>query len=59
MYKRYRFPAEIIQYTVWLYHRFNLNHRDIEDLIMQRGVTISYEAIRLRVISLVRNTLKG
>jgi putative transposase len=59
MYKRYRFPSEIIQYTVWLYHRFNLNHRDIEDLIAQRGVTISYEAIRLRVISLVRNTLKG
>ena len=37
MYKRHRFPPEIIQYAVWLYHRFNLNHRDIEDLLAERG----------------------
>ncbi|MBT4617789.1 MAG: IS6 family transposase, partial [Gammaproteobacteria bacterium] len=36
-YKRYRFPAEIIQYAVWLYFRFNLSHRDIDDLLAQRG----------------------
>jgi putative transposase len=47
MYKRHRFPAEIIQYTVWLYYRFNLSHRDIEDLLAERGVIVSYEAIRL------------
>ena len=47
MYKHHRFPPEIIQYTVWLYHRFNLSHRDIEDLLAQRGIIASYEAIRL------------
>jgi putative transposase len=47
MYKRHRFPAEIIQYAVWLYHRFNLSHRDVEDLLAERGVTVSYEAISL------------
>ena len=47
MYKRHRFPPEIIQHTVWLYHRFNLSHRDIEDLLAKRGITVSYEAIRL------------
>jgi putative transposase len=47
MYKRYRFPAEIIQYAVWLYYRFNLSHRDIEDWLAERGINVSYEAIRL------------
>ena len=45
--KRHRFPAEIIQHTVWLHHRFNLSHRDIEDLLAERGITVSYESIRL------------
>jgi putative transposase len=47
MYKRHRFPPEIIQYAVWLYHRSNLSHRDVEDLLAERGVTVSYEVIRL------------
>ena len=47
IYKRYRFPSEIIQYAVWLYHRFNLSHRDIEDLLAERGIIVTYEAIRL------------
>jgi putative transposase len=47
MYKRHRFPPEIIQYAVWLCHRFSLSHRDIEDLMSQRGIQVSYEAIRL------------
>ena len=47
MYKRHRFPPEIIQYAVWLYHRFSLSHRDVEDLLAQRGITVSYESIRL------------
>ena len=46
-YKRYRFPAEIIQYAVWLYFRFNLSHRDIEDLLAQRGIIVTHESIRL------------
>ena len=47
MYKRHRFPPEIIQHVVWLYHRFNLSSRDIEDLMAERGIAISYESIRL------------
>ncbi|MDG2090716.1 MAG: IS6 family transposase, partial [Gammaproteobacteria bacterium] len=47
LYKRHRFPSEIIQYAVWLYFKFNLSHRDIEDLLAKRGIQVSYEAIRL------------
>ena len=47
LYKRHRFPPEIIQYAVWLYFKFNLSHRDIEDLLAKRGTQVSYEAIRL------------
>ena len=46
-YKRHRFPPAIIQYAVWLYHRFNLSHRDIEDLLAERGIEASYESVRL------------
>ena len=46
-YKRHRFPSDIISYAVWLYYRFNLSHRDIEDLLAARGITVSREAIRL------------
>jgi len=46
-YKRHRYPKEIISYAVWLYHRFNLSHRDIEDLLAERGIIVSREAIRL------------
>jgi putative transposase len=47
LYKHQRFPSEIIQYAVWLYHRFNMSHRDIEDLLAERGIEVSYESIRL------------
>ena len=47
LYNRHRFPSEIIQYAVWLYHRFNLSQRDIEDLLAERGITVSYESVRL------------
>jgi len=47
MYKQYRYPVEIIQYSVWLYFRFNLSQRDIEDLLAERGIIVSYESIRL------------
>ena len=45
-YKRHRFPPEIISYAVWLYFKFNLSYRDIEDLLTERGIRVSYEAIR-------------
>ena len=45
--KRHRFPSEMISYAVWLYYRVNLSHRDIEDLLAERGITVSREAIRL------------
>ena len=46
-YKRHRFPPDIISYAVWLYYRLNLSHRDIEDLLAERGITVSRETIRL------------
>ncbi len=39
IYKRHWFPPEIISYAVWLYYRFNLSYRDIEDLLAERGIT--------------------
>ena len=47
-YKRHRFPPEIIQYAVWLYYRFNLSHRDIEDMLAERGMIVTRESVRLR-----------
>ncbi len=45
-YHGYRFPPEIISHAVWLYHRFGLSFRDAEDLLAQRGITVTYETIR-------------
>ena len=45
-YHGYRFPADIIAHAVWLYVRFSLSFRDVEDLLAQRGVTVTYETIR-------------
>ena len=45
-YRGHRFPPEIISRAVWLYHRFTLSFRDVEDLLSERGVIVSYEAIR-------------
>jgi putative transposase len=46
-YKRHRFPSDIISYAVWLYFRFNLSHRDIEDLLAERGIIVTRESFRL------------
>ncbi|MCZ6830137.1 MAG: IS6 family transposase, partial [Gammaproteobacteria bacterium] len=46
-YKRHRFPPDVISHAVWLYYRFNLSHRDVEDLLAERGINVSREAIRL------------
>ena len=46
MYQGHRFPSEIISHAVWLYHRFCLSFRDVEDLLAERGVDVSYASIR-------------
>ena len=45
-YKNHRFPVEIISHAVWLYFRFCLSFRDVEELLCERGVVVTYEAIR-------------
>ena len=45
-YKGFRFPEEIIAHAVWLYYRFNLSYRDVEELLAARGVVVTYETIR-------------
>jgi transposase-like protein len=45
-YGGYRFPPEIIQQAIWLYLRFTPSLRDVEDLLAERGITVSYESIR-------------
>jgi putative transposase len=43
---RHRFAAELIRHAVWLYHVFSLSFRDVELLLAERGVLVSYESIR-------------
>ena len=45
-YRGHRFPPLIIGHAVWLYYRFSLSFRDVEDLLAERGIIVSYEAIR-------------
>ncbi len=45
-YRGYRFPPEIISHAVWLYYRFGLSFRDVEDLLAERSVTVAYETVR-------------
>ncbi len=45
-YRRHRFPAAVIQQAVWLYFRFPLSLRDVEDMLSQRGIDVSYETVR-------------
>ncbi len=45
-YKGFRFPQEIITHAVWLYHRFSLSFRDVEELLYERGVLVTYETVR-------------
>ena len=45
-FKRHRFPADVIGHAVWLYFRFTLSFRDVEEMLAQRGVEVSYETIR-------------
>src|ERR1700719_4688627 len=45
-YKGYRFPPEIISHAVWLYFRFSLSFRDVEELLARRGIVVTYETVR-------------
>jgi transposase-like protein len=49
-YRRHRFPPPIIQHAIWLYLRFTLSYRDVEELLAERGLEVSYETIRRWVL---------
>jgi putative transposase len=46
LYRRHRFPAEVISHCVWLYFRFSISYRDVEEMMAVRGLTLTYETIR-------------
>src|SRR6201997_416904 len=62
-YARHRFPRDIIRHAVWLYLRFTLSYRDVEDLLAERGLIVSNEAIRRWVLkfgpAIARNLRKS
>ena len=45
-YRRHRFPRIVIQQAIWLYFRFALSYRDVEDMLAERGIDVSYETVR-------------
>lgn len=47
--KGYRFPRLVVSYAVWVYFRFNMSFRDVEDLLAERGIAVSYETIRVLI----------
>jgi putative transposase len=49
-YRRHRFPAEIIQHAIWLCLRFTLSYRDVNELLAERGLEVSYETVRRWVL---------
>jgi transposase-like protein len=49
-YARHRFPPDVIRHAVWLYLRFTLSYRDVEDLLAERGLIVSNESIRRWVL---------
>lgn len=62
-YKHHRFPTQIIAHAVWLYVRFNLSFREVEEMLLQRGIDVSYETARRWVIkfgpTVARNLRQG
>ena len=49
-YRRYRFHPDIIRHAVWPYFRFTMSYRDVEDLLAERGIDVSYETVHLWVL---------
>ena len=62
-YRRHRFPPTLIQHAIWLYLRFTLRYRDVEEMLAQRGLDISYETVRRLVLKfgplIARNLRQG
>jgi putative transposase len=58
IYKRFRYPSQIISHAIWLYHRFTLSFRDIEELLASRGIIVSYESIRQWCLKLAPDLAK-
>jgi putative transposase len=61
-YARHRFPPDIIRHAVWLYLRFTLSYRDIEDLLAERGLIVSNESVRRWVLKfgpVIARNLRG
>ena len=50
-YRRHRFPPEIIRHAIWLYLRLTLSYRDVEEVLADRGLDISYETVKLKATS--------
>jgi putative transposase len=50
-YARHQFPAEIIRHAVWMYLRFTLSFRDVEELLAERGIVVTYESVRRWVLT--------
>src|SRR4051794_31140436 len=49
-YARHRFPPDVIRHAVWLYLRFTLSYRDVEEFLVERGMDVSYETVRRWVL---------
>ena len=45
-YPNYRYPLSVISHTIWLYNRFALSYRDVSDLLLQRGIEVSYQTVK-------------
>jgi transposase-like protein len=58
-YHRHRFPSEIIQHAIWLYLRFTLSYRDVEELLAERGLDLSYETVRRWVLKFGPSIARG
>ena len=50
---RHQFPPAVIRHAIWLYFRFTLSYRDVEDLLAERGIAVSYETVRRWVLKFV------
>src|SRR6267154_6838520 len=58
-YCRHRFPPAVIQHSIWLYLRFTLSYRDVEELLAERGLDISYETVRRWVLKFGRGIARN
>jgi transposase-like protein len=56
---RHRFPSEIVQHAIWLYLRFTLSYRDVEELLAERGLDLSYETVRRWVLKFGPRSREG